>query len=200
MKANLDVLKAQLAQKTVELAAAQDLIAENEKRRSMENYEEKSTEVEIANNRMRELESELNSIVEQFNADLSSKDEEIRGLKSEIEALKSQPKELETSKTELIQLTSNNEEKTNLIETLNSRLTEYESLMSQLKEANEKLCSEKSALVQQHTNDLDSLQCELAQLNQKFEQSQNLINELQAKLSSESEIQSNLKVNSNYCD
>ena len=194
MKANFDVLKAQLAQKTVELAAAQDLIAESEKRRSIENNEEKSKEVEMANNRMRELESELNSIVEQFNADLSSKDEEIRVLKSEIEALKSQPKELETSKTELIQLTSNNEEKSNLIETLNSRLAEYEILMGQLKEANENLSNEKSALIQQNAIESDSLQCELAQLNRKLEQSQNLINELEAMLSSESEIQSNLKV------
>lgn len=116
---------------------------------------------------------------------------------------------------QVTQLTSTVEEKSNIIESLNLQLVEYESQISQLKEANlslsneienlkkqvdeitqklDELNNEKSTLVEQYSSELESLQGQLSQSHRQLERSQNIVYELEAKLSSESEIQSNLKV------
>lgn len=125
---------------------------------------------------------------------------------------------MEERESELIQLTSANEEKANLIESLNSQISELDAQLSGLKETNsslnndienfksqceelrvkfEEINKEKFDQDQQHKIDVESirsLQNELSTLNQQFEQSQNTINDLEAKLSENNEIQVNLKV------
>lgn len=125
---------------------------------------------------------------------------------------------MEEKKSELIQLTSANEEKANLIESLNSQMSELDAQLSGLKEANsglnseienfkrqceemrlrfEEINKEKFDQDQQHKIDVESicsLQNELSSLNQQFEQSQNANIDLEAKLSENNEIQVNLKV------
>jgi prefoldin subunit 5 len=54
--------------------------------------------------------------------------------------------------------------------------------------------SEKSAIKQQHANELESLQSQLSELNQQLEEWQNTTKDLETQLSSEAEIQSRLLV------
>lgn len=122
-------------------------------------------------------------------------------LQFEFEETKAIKEELEDK---LFRLTTKNEEISNL-ESLNLQLTDYEIKMSLLKETNSILCDEIGSYKKQIANEkvtqdqrfkseLESLKNQLVHLNRQLERCKNMNYDLESKLSSEIEIQCDLKV------